>query len=132
MSQCRFYTVNTHALLRRCSLLADGNPLVVRAHLALHVAAPVELAVTPLRPLHLQRVVAPATAQRFAIVNAGAGFVAQAARGPGRIHQRVGVAEVGRPLEVQQLHFAGPLPVPLEDPAVSGVDHIHLKEPLEE
>ena len=131
MIQPRFETrltcFNTYALFSsRRWLLADRNPFVVGAHLALHVAAPVELAVTPLRPLHLQGVVASAAAQCLAIVNAGAGLVAQTARGSRRVHQRVGVAEVGRPLEVQQLHLPGSLAVSLKDPAVGRVGHVHL------
>lgn len=75
-------------------LLAHRDPLVVGAHLALHVAAPVEFTVAPLGPHHLQGVVAPSAAKSLAIVHTCTRLVAQTPRGARRVHQRVGVTEI--------------------------------------
>lgn len=83
--------------------LANRDPLFHRAVLALHEAAPVELASAPLGPPLAHDVVAPAAAEAGAAVPGGAGLVAPPSRGAGDVDRRVLLAEVGRLLVVIEL-----------------------------
>jgi len=84
---------------------------VVDAHalLAADVAAPVEDAVALLLALLSPRVVAAAAAQQVAALDAVRRHVADAVARPERAGLRVGLAEVGRALVVDQVALGGVL-----------------------
>lgn len=83
--------------------LANGDPLLDGAVLALHVAAPVKLAPASLGASLPDDVVASPAAQRRATVARLAGFVAPATGGAGYVHGQVPLAEVWRFLVVEEL-----------------------------
>lgn len=111
--------------------LTHRHPLRHRAHLTLHVTAPVEFTVAPLRPLDPERVVTPPTAQRVAVVDAVRALIAVPAPGAGRIDGRVHLAVVGRLLVEQEVHLVWLLAVALEKPGVRGVGQVNLGPEVE-
>lgn len=100
------------------SSLADRDPLLHRAVLTLHEAAPVKLAAAPLGPSLPYYVVTPAAAQVGTAVAAGAGLVTPATDGAGYVGCRVPFAEVGRLLVIVELLLEVPrLPLTTGVPA---------------
>lgn len=83
--------------------LADGHPLGLRAFLADHVAAPLELALALRGGRHRQGVVASAAAERLAAVRLVAGAVAVPAGSPRDAEGGVRVTEVRRLFEVNDV-----------------------------
>ena len=106
---------------------AYGDPFVIVTRLALHVTAPIELAVTALRTLHLQRVVAPPTTQGLAIVQPIASLITQSAGSSRRVVSSARFAEVRRFLVVEEIGLAWTTTISFEQRAVCIVGHVDLK-----
>lgn len=83
--------------------LANGDPLLDGAVLALHVATPVKLAAAPLGASLPDDVVPSPAAERRATVARLAGLVAPATGRPWYVNGQVPLAEVGRFLVVEEL-----------------------------
>lgn len=89
------------------SLLAGVHVVDADALLAAHIAAPVEDAVTLLLPLLRPCVVATATAEQVAAINAVGGDIASSVPGAEGACLRVGLAKVGGVLIVDQVPLSG-------------------------
>lgn len=81
-------------LIPRNVSFAHGDPLLHRAILTVHEAAPVKLALAQFRSSLPYHVVTPAATQTGASVTAGAGLVASATGGAGDVDRRIPLAKV--------------------------------------
>lgn len=100
---CLYGLVNTLQVPIALSLVAGGDLHVPHALLALHVAAPVELALAPLRPPLAPRGVAPVAAQQVATIDPLGSRVALPALGAETALLDVVLTVVGRDFQVDQI-----------------------------